>query len=401
MNVLVVNAGSSSLKYQLFDTNTGKVMSKGNCERIGLDGKIEHKQADGTKTVKEIEMPNHSVAIRVVIDTLTDPEIGCIKNMSEIEAVGHRVVHGGPYFFESVLATEEVIEKLELCRDFAPLHTGAHLMGLKGCRDEMPGVPQILVFDTAFHQTMPEEAYFYPLTYEMYEKYHIRRYGAHGTSHRFVSGEMCKILGRTEGTKIITCHLGNGSSISAVKDGKVLDTSMGFTPLAGVEMGTRCGDIDPAIVPFLMDKLNMNTTQINDYLNKKCGFLGVSGVSSDCRDLEAAIAAGNENAKLAMDLLGYQIKKYIGSYAAAMGGLDAIVFTAGIGENTASIRKRALDGLEFLGVEYDADVNEKTFGRNGVTELSTKNSKVKVYMIPTNEELVIASDTEAIVKASK
>ena len=402
MNVLVVNAGSSSLKYQLFDTANGTVVAKGLCERIGIDGAITHKQlASGKEYSAQLPMPNHTAAMTYVVEALTNADHGCVKSMDEIEAVGHRIVHGGAYFSESMLLNKDVLEKLELCRDLAPLHTGAHIQGIEGCLAVMPNTPQVLVFDTAFHQTMPKEAYTYAIPTELYEKYAIRRYGFHGTSHRYVSGEMTKILGKVEGTKIVTCHLGNGSSISAVKDGKVVDTSMGFTPLAGVEMGTRCGDIDPAIVPFLMDKLNMNTTQINDFLNKKCGFLGVSEVSSDCRDLEAAIAAGNEKAKLAMDLLGYQIKKYIGSYAAAMGGVDAIVFTAGIGENTASIRKRALEGLEFLGIEIDADVNEKTFGRNGVTELSTKNSKVKVYMIPTNEELVIASDTEEIVKASK
>lgn len=402
MNVLVVNAGSSSLKYQLFDTSDGSVIAKGLCERIGIDGAITHKQLkSGKEYSAQLPMPNHTAAMTYVVEALTDADHGCVKSMDEIEAVGHRIVHGGAYFSESMLLNDEVLAKLELCRDLAPLHTGAHIQGIEGCLAVMPNTPQVLVFDTAFHQTMPKEAYTYAIPTELYEKYAIRRYGFHGTSHRYVSGEMTKILGKAEGTKIVTCHLGNGSSVSAVKDGKVIDTSMGFTPLAGVEMGTRCGDIDPAIVPFLMDKLNMDTTQINDFLNKKCGFLGVSGISSDCRDLEAAIADGNENAKLAMDILGYQIKKYIGSYAAAMGGLDAIVFTAGIGENTASIRKKALDGLEFLGVEYDPEVNEKTFGRSGTTELSTKSSKVKVYMIPTNEELVIASDTEKIVNSLK
>ena len=402
MNVLVVNAGSSSLKYQLFDTTAGTVVAKGLCERIGIDGAITHKQLiDGKEYSAKLPMPNHTEAMKYVVEALTSAEHGCVKSMDEIEAVGHRIVHGGAYFSGSVLLDKDVLAKLELCRDLAPLHTGAHIQGIEGCLEVMPTTPQVLVFDTAFHQTMPKEAYSYAIPNELYEKYSIRRYGFHGTSHRYVAGEMTKILGKVEGTKIVTCHLGNGSSISAVKDGKVLDTSMGFTPLAGVEMGTRCGDIDPAIVLFIMEKTGMNTTQMNDYLNKKCGFLGVSEVSSDCRDLEAAIAEGNEKAKLAMDILGYQIKKYIGSYAAAMGGVDAIVFTAGIGENTASLRQRALDGLEVLGVSYDKDVNEKTFGRNGVTELSTKDSKVKVYMIPTNEELVIASDTEALVKASK
>ncbi len=401
MNVLVVNAGSSSLKYQLFDTNTDKVMAKGNCERIGIDGKIEHKQADGTKTVREINMPNHSVAIRVVVDTLTDPEIGCIGSMNEIEAVGHRVVHGGPYFFESVLVTDEVIKKLEMCMDFAPLHTGAHLMGLRGCMEEMPDIPQVLVFDTAFHQTMPEEAYFYPITYELYEKYHIRRYGAHGTSHRFVSGEMCRIMGRTENTKIITCHLGNGSSISAVKDGKVIDTSMGFTPLDGVEMGTRCGSIDPAIVPFIMEREGYTPAQMSEYMNKKCGFLGVSGLSSDSRDIEKAAAEGNPRAILTTKILAYQIKKYIGAYTAAMGGLDAIVFTAGLGENNPQLRERVCGDLGFMGIKIDKAVNDVSHHQPNIVKLSTDDSKILVYLIPTNEELVIASDTEKIARSLK
>ena len=401
MNVLVVNAGSSSLKYQLFDTTSNTVVAKGICERIGIDGAISHKAlSSGEAYSAQLPMPNHTEAMKYVVDALTNEKYGVVKSMDEIEAVGHRIVHGGAYFSESVLLNDDVLSKLELCRDLAPLHTGAHLQGIAGCLEVMPNTPQVLVFDTAFHQTMPKEVYTYAIPYEMYKEYSIRRYGAHGTSHRYVAGEMIKILGKSEGTKIVTCHLGNGSSISAVKDGKVLDTSMGFTPLAGVEMGTRCGDIDPAIVPFIMEKTGMTPAEMNDFMNKKCGFLGVSGVSSDCRDLEAAIAEGNEQAKLAMDILGYQIKKFIGSYTAAMGGLDAIVFTAGIGENTASIRKMALEGLEFLGVEFDKELNEKTFGRSGVTKLSTDNSKVQIYMIPTNEELVIASDTEALVKAS-
>ena len=399
MNVLVVNAGSSSLKYQFFDTTTGSVVAKGNCERIGLDGKITHKQLQSGKTyTAEIPMPNHAVATRIVVDALTNPEYGCVKSMDEIEAVGHRVVHGGPYFFESVLVTPKVIEKLELCRDLAPLHTGPHLMGIAGCTEVMPNVPQVLVFDTAFHQTMPAEAYYYPIPYEMYEKYKIRRYGAHGTSHRYVAGEMIKLLGKpAEETKIITCHLGNGSSISAVKGGKVIDTSMGLTPLDGVIMGTRCGAIDPAIVTFIMEKEGFTPAQMSDFMNKKCGFLGVSGISSDCRDIENAIAEGNERAALALNILNYQIKKFIGSYTAAMGGLDAIVFTAGIGENTSLVRAGALEGLDFLGIEIDRELNNSVRGK--LTKLSTDNSKVQVWLIPTNEELVIASDTEAIVKA--
>ena len=403
MNVLVINAGSSSLKYQLFDTATNDVRAKGNCERIGIDGRIVHKIPGKEDYVKEIPMPNHSVATRILVETLTDPVLGCLKSMSEIEAVGHRIVHGGPYFSESVLLTQEVYDTLDKkCRDLAPLHTGAHLQGIRGCLDVMPDTPQILVFDTAFHQTMPPEAFMYGIPYKMYKDYAIRRYGAHGTSHRYVSGEMIKLMGgKAEGTRIVTCHLGNGSSISAVKDGKVMDTSMGFTPLAGVIMGTRCGDMDPAVVPFIMKKTGMTPDEMSDFMNKQCGFQGISEVSSDCRDLEAAIAAGNEQAKLAMDILGYQIKRFIGAYAAAMGGLDAIVFTAGIGENTASIRERALTGLDFLGVDFDREVNDRTFGRSGVTKLSTDKSRVLIYMIPTNEELMIARDAERIAKSAK
>ncbi len=399
MNVLVVNAGSSSLKYQLFDTSTYTVTAKGLCERIGIDGAITHKQLITGKSYEAtIPMPNHTAAMKYVVEALTNADYGCVKSMSEIEAVGHRIVHGGAFFSESVLLDDEVINKLEQCRDLAPLHTGAHLQGIRGCLEVMPTTPQVLVFDTAFHQTMPEKAFVYGVPYDMYKNYSIRRYGAHGTSHRYVAGEMIKIMGKpAEGTKIITCHLGNGSSISAVKDGKVIDTSMGFTPLAGVVMGTRCGDIDPAIVPFIMQKEGFTPEQMNNFMNKECGFLGISGVSSDCRDLEAAILNGNKRAKLAIDILCYQIKKLIGSYTAAMGGLDAIVFTAGIGENTERVRKESLEGLEYFGIELDKEINSTTFGRSGTTKLSTDNSKVLVYMIPTNEELVIARDTESIV----
>lgn len=402
MNVLVVNAGSSSLKYQLFNTDNGDVIAKGLCERIGIDGKLTHKQlVKGVTFSADIAMPNHTEAMKAVVEALLHSEHGCISSMSEIEAVGHRAVHGGQYFSQSVILTEEVYDILDKkCRDLAPLHTPASLQGIQACLDILPGTPQALVFDTAFHQTMPEEAYMYGVSYDLYEDYGIRRYGMHGTSHRFVAGEMIKILGgNAEGTKIVTCHLGNGSSISAVKDGKCIDTTMGFTPLAGTIMGTRCGDIDPALVTYIMEKKGYSIDEVNSYLNKKCGFLGISGVSSDCRDLEAAIAEGNHRAQLAIDILKYQIKKYIGSYAAAMGGLDAVVFTAGIGENTPKIRAGALSGLEFLGIELDEEVNANTMGWTGLTKLSTDSSKVKVYMIPTNEELVIAQDTEALVKA--
>ena len=402
MNVLVVNAGSSSLKYQLFDTTNGDVIAKGLCERIGIDGKLTHKQlVKGVTYSADIAMPNHTTAMQAVVEALLHAEHGCIKSMDEIEAVGHRAVHGGQYFSQSVILTDEVYDILDKkCRDLAPLHTPASLQGIQACLDILPGTPQALVFDTAFHQTMPEEAYMYGVSYDLYEEYGIRRYGMHGTSHRYVAGEMIKILGgNAEGTKIVTCHLGNGSSISAVKDGKCIDTTMGFTPLAGTIMGTRCGDIDPALVTYIMEKKGYSIDEVNSYLNKKCGFLGVSGVSSDCRDLEAAIKEGNHRAKLAIDILIYQIKKYIGSYAAAMGGLDAVVFTAGIGENTGKIRGGALEGLEFLGIEINKELNLATYGSSGVTKLSTDASKVAVYMIPTNEELVIAQDTEALVNA--
>lgn len=399
MKVLVVNAGSSSLKYQLFDTATYEVVAKGICERIGIDGKITHKMPGRDNYVADLAMPNHSVATKILVDTLVSKEYGCLESMSEIEAVGHRVVHGGAYFSESVLVTPEVIEKLNKCIDLAPLHTPAHLMGIEGITNELPGVPQVLVFDTAFHQTMPDYAWMYPIPYEMYEKYSIRRYGAHGTSHRFVAGEMCKILGKTEGTKIVTCHIGNGSSISAVKDGKVIDTSMGFTPLDGVEMGTRCGSIDPAIVTFIMEHEGFTPSEMSDFMNKKCGFLGVSGISSDSRDIEAAILEGNKRAELAANILAYQVKKYIGMYAAAMNGLDAVVFTAGMGENNPELRERTCTDMDFLGIKIDNELNAKTLRQPNNVKLSTDESKVQVWVLPTNEELVIASDTEAIVKA--
>ncbi len=401
MKVLVVNAGSSSLKYQLFDTSDNSVLAKGICERIGIGGEITHKMSGRPDYKESVEMVDHTEATKVLIRVLTDPEVGCIADMSEIEAVGHRIVHGGAYFSESVRVTDEVIDKLELCRDLAPLHTGAHLMGIRGCIAAMPDTPQVLVFDTAFHQTMPDYAYTYPIPYEMAKEYQIRRYGAHGTSHRFVAGEMCKILGRTEGTKIVTCHLGNGSSISAVKDGKVIDTSMGFTPLDGLEMGTRCGGIDPAIVPFIMAKKGFTPDEMSNFMNKECGLLGVSGLSPDCRDLGEAVKAGNERAALAVNILTYQIKKFIGSYAAAMNGLDAVVFTAGIGENRDEIRAAACRDLDWLGIRLDAVVNERTKKQGDNVCISAPDSKVLVYVIPTNEELVIASDTERIVREGK
>ncbi len=400
MKVLVVNAGSSSLKYQLFDTASGDVLAKGNCERIGIDGsRLIHKISGKDDYIKEMPLKDHSEAMKLVVSALLDSEVGCLSSVDEIEAIGHRVVHGGPYFTQSVLVTDEVMSTLEKCTSYAPLHTAAHIMGIKGCKAVMPDTPEVLVFDTAFHQTMPKEAFMYGISYDMYEDYQIRRYGAHGTSHRYVSGEMIKLMGGVaEGTKIVTCHIGNGSSITAVKDGKCIDTSMGFTPLDGVLMGTRCGAIDPAIVPFIMEKKGYTPAEMESYMNKKCGFEGISGVGSDSRDVENAMFAGNERAKLVYDMLCYQIKKYIGSYSAAMGGVNAIVFTAGIGEHAPYIREHALMGLEYLGIKLDTERN--TFKHSSTpVKLSADDSKVAIYMIPTNEELVIAKDTEEIVSA--
>ena len=398
MKILVINAGSSSLKYQLFDMENESVLAKGICERIGIDGAIKHKQlAKDVEFKAEITMNDHAEAMAAVISALTDAEHGCVKSMDEINAIGHRVVHGGSYFSKSILVDDDVIEKLGKCYDLAPLHTNAHLMGIKGCTTAMPGKPQVLVFDTAFHQTMPPEAYMYGVSYDMYEKYDVRRYGAHGTSHRYVSAEMIKLLDKpAEDTKIVTCHLGNGSSISAVKGGKVLDTSMGLTPLAGVLMGTRCGDMDPAVVTYIMNKTGYTPDEMSEYMNKKCGFLGIGG-HADCRDIENAAAAGDEKAALVLKMLSYQITKFIGAYTAAMGGLDAIVFTAGIGENTISLRKSVIESLSYMGVTLDEEMNNKGKGQSNVLKLSGDDSAVKVYLIPTNEELMIARDTAALV----
>ena len=402
MKVLVINAGSSSLKYQLLDTDSETVLAKGNCERIGINGsRIIHKTSGKDQFVKEDAMPDHSAAMKILVDTLVDKEVGCVNSVDEIDALGHRVVHGGQYFADSVLLSDEVLDAVEKCIVYAPLHNPAHIMGIKGCIAAMPNTPQVLVFDTAFHQSMTKEVYTYGVSYDMYEEYGIRRYGMHGTSHRYVSNEMINIMGGTaKGTKIVTCHIGNGSSITAVKDGKCVDTSMGFTPLDGVIMGTRCGSIDPAIVPFIMEKKGYTPSEMDNYLNKQCGFAGISGVGSDSRDVEAAMNEGNERAKLALDILSYQIKKYIGSYSAAMGGLDAVVFTAGIGEHTPYIRENALSGLEYLGIKLDKERN--TFGHSNIpVKLSADDSAVQVYMIPTNEELVIARDTAKIVSEMK
>ena len=405
MNILVINAGSSSLKYQLINTDTEVSYAKGLCEKIGLEGSnISHKNNSTGKTFAKVAaMPDHAVAMQYVIEALTDAEAGCITSMDDIDAIGHRVVHGGPYFSDSILLTDEVFETLKRCRAFAPLHTDAHIMGINGCLSVMPEKPQVLVFDTAFHSSMEPEAYFYALPYAYYEKYSIRRYGAHGTSHRFVSAEMAKILGKPiEETKIITCHIGNGSSITAVKGGKVVDTSMGFTPLAGIEMGTRCGDIDPSVVTYIMENENLTPAQMDKVMNKESGFLGVSGVSSDSRPIYDAFVAGPsdpnyERCKLSLDILCHGIKKFVGAYAALMNGVDAIVFTAGIGENNAFIREKVCSDMEYLGVEFDVEANNANEHAKGNTKISTDASKVAVYGLPTNEERVIARDTAAIV----
>lgn len=400
MYVLVVNAGSSSLKYQLFDMDTREVIAKGLCERIGIDGKITHHAAGKPDFTAEIPMPTHAQATQALIDSLLDKEHGCLTDMHQIGAVGHRIVNGGEWLTEPVLVNEQVLADLEKCRDIAPLHTVPHLLGIRGCMEVMPSTPQVLVIDTAFHRTMPEKAYFYPIPYELYRKYKIRRYGFHGTSHRYVSEKAVEYLGRgAAGTKIVTCHLGNGSSISAVKDGKVIDTSMGFTPLEGIIMGSRCGSIDPAIVPFIMEKENIPASEMGNFMNKQCGLLGVSEVSSDLRDVMAAVRAGNKQAQLAFDILCYGIKKYIGSYAAAMNGLDCVVFTAGIGENTPEVRAGALVEMDYLGVRVDPEKNANVKKLPAPCDISADGSRVRVYVIPTNEELVIASDTEKLVSA--
>ncbi|MFO7154769.1 MAG: acetate kinase [Caldicoprobacter oshimai] len=400
MKVLVINAGSSSLKYQLIDMADETVLAKGNAERIGIDNSVlSHTPAGKEKVEIRTDIKDHVQAVRMVIDALVHPEYGVIKDMSEISAVGHRVVHGGEKFSGSVVIDDDVMEAIRANSELAPLHNPANITGIEACKSVMPNTPMVAVFDTAFHQTMPRESYIYAIPYSAYEKYGIRRYGFHGTSHKYVSLKAAKLMGRPiEELKIVTCHLGNGSSITAVKNGKSVDTSMGFTPLEGLPMGTRCGTIDPAIIMFLMEKENMTYQQINHYLNKESGVLGISGVSSDFRDLEAAAREGNERAKLALDIFAYSIKKYIGAYAAAMGGLDCVVFTAGIGENNPYIRQKACEGLEFLGIKIDEEKNQRMVGRMGREgEISTTDSKVKVLVVPTNEELMIARETVELV----
>ena len=398
MNVLVINCGSSSLKFQLINAETEKVLAKGLCERIGIDGRLTYQPAGGEKEKSDLAMPTHTEAIQFVIDALTNEKTGVVKSLDEIGAVGHRLVHGGEKFASSVVITDEVKKAVEECNDLAPLHNPANLIGVAACEKLMPGIPMVAVFDTAFHQTMPEKAYMYGLPYEYYEKYKVRRYGFHGTSHSFVSKRAAEVMGKSyDEVKTIVCHLGNGSSVSAVLNGKCVDTSMGLTPLEGLVMGTRSGDIDPAIMEFIAKKENLDIEGVMEVLNKKSGVFGISGgLSSDFRDLTDAMNAGDKKAKIAMDVFSYRVAKYIGSYAAAMNGVDDIVFTAGIGENDDYVREEVCKYLGYLGVDFDSEVNKGLRGKEA--ELTKEGSKVKVFVIPTNEELAIARETLALVK---
>ena len=396
MNVLVINCGSSSLKYQLIDSDTEAVLAKGLCERIGIDGRLVYQKAGNDKEITEASMPTHKEAIQMVLEALTNEKTGAIKSLAEVNAIGHRIVHGGEKFASSAIITDEMIKAVEECNDLAPLHNPANLIGIRVCSELMPNVPQVGVFDTAFHQTMHAKAYLYGLPIEYYKNYKVRRYGFHGTSHSFVSKRAVDFLGLDkDNSKVIVCHLGNGSSISAVQNGKCVDTTMGLTPLEGVVMGTRSGSIDPAIVEYIAKKENLDLAGVMNVLNKKSGLQGMSGVSSDMRDLRAAAAEGNEDAKNAIEVLCYGIAKYVGGYVAAMNGVDAIVFTAGIGENVGMIREKVCSYLGFLGVTIDAKANE-AMGEEVV--ISGADSKVKVAVIPTNEELAICRDTVALVK---
>ena len=395
MNILVINCGSSSLKFQLINSDTEAVLAKGLCERIGIDGRLTYQPEGGEKTTEDLAMPTHTEAIQFVINALTDAERGVVASLDEINAVGHRVVHGGEKFASSTVITEEVFKAIEECNDLAPLHNPANLIGIEACQKLMPGTPMVAVFDTAFHQTMPEKAYIYGLPYEYYDKYKVRRYGFHGTSHSFVSKRTAELLGKAyDETKTVVCHLGNGASICAVLNGKSVDTSMGLTPLEGLVMGTRSGDIDPAILEFIAKKEDMDIAALMNMLNKKSGVHGVSGISSDFRDLTAGAEAGNKRAQIAIDVFAYRVAKYVGSYAAAMNGVDAIAFTAGIGENVCLVREKVCEYLGFLGITLDKEANAK---RGEEIEISTADSKVKVFVVPTNEELAIARETVALV----
>lgn len=396
MNVLVINCGSSSLKYQVINSDSEEVLAKGLCERIGIDGRLVYQPQGGEKEITDAPMPTHKEAVQMVLDALTNEKTGALKSLDEIEAVGHRIVHGGEKFTASTLIDDEVIKTVEECNDLAPLHNPANIIGINACRELMPSVPMVGVFDTAFHQTMPQEAYMYGVPYEYYEKYKVRKYGFHGTSHSFVSKRVAEVMGKDyDSLKTIVCHLGNGASICAVQNGKSVDTSMGLSPLEGLIMGTRSGDIDPSAVEFIANKEGLDLAGILNVLNKKSGVEGISGVSSDFRDLQKAAEEGNERAQLAIDMFAYRVAKYVGSYAAAMNGVDVICFTAGIGENTGFIRKKVCDRLEYLGIALDAAAND-THGEE--IKISTDDSKVAVYVIPTNEELAIARETVALVK---
>ncbi len=395
MKVLVINCGSSSLKYQLIDSESEAVLAKGLCERIGIDGVLTHSPAGKDKVVFNDPLPNHTVAVSNVLKQLTDAENGVIADLSEIGAVGHRVVHGGEKFASSIVITDEVVAEIEKCSDLAPLHNPANIIGINACKELMPGVPMVAVFDTAFHQTMPEEAYLYALPYEYYEKYAVRRYGFHGTSHSYVSKHAAEVLGKNiEDLKIIVCHLGNGASISAVQNGKCVETSMGLTPLEGLVMGTRCGDIDPAILELIANKEGLNVVELLNVCNKKSGVQGISGVSSDFRDLHAAAEAGNKRAQAALDVFCHRVVKYVGAYAAVMNGVDVICFTAGCGENDIEVREQIMGRLSYLGCKLDAEKNNV---RGKDTVITTDDSTVTAMVIPTNEELAIARETVALV----
>ena len=397
MNVLIINAGSSSLKYQLMNPETGDVSAKGLCERIGIDGRLNHTKTGCDKVVKDIPMPTHSEAIAATLEILQDAEVGVIKSVEEIDAVGHRVLHGGMEFFSSCIIDDEVIAAIKKCIPLGPLHNPANLVGIEACQAVMPNTPQVAVFDTAFHMTMPPKAYRYAIPTEYYENDSIRRYGFHGTSHKYVAKRTAELVGKKE-FKMINCHLGNGSSMGAIKDGNCQDTTMGLSPLAGVPMGTRSGDIDACVVQFICNKYGMSVDECLNMLNKKSGMLGMSGVSSDFRDLEDGAKAGNEACQLALDKFAYEVAKYVGAYAAALNGIDVITFTAGVGENGVSTRKAICEYLTYLGVEIDDELNGK---RGKEMKISTPNSKVEVWIVPTNEELMIAQDTAELVNAAK
>lgn len=401
MDILVINCGSSSLKYQLINTDTEAVLAAGICDRIGISGgQFTYKPQGGEKSIQNTEMKDHEVAIKLVLEALTNPKTGIISSLDEIKAVGHRIVHGGEHFTHSAIITDEVISHIEECADLAPLHNPAHLLGIRACQALMSSTPMVAVFDTAFHQTMPPKAFIYGLPYEYYEKYKVRRYGFHGTSHSYVSKRTAEFLKiPLENSKIITCHLGNGSSICAIENGKSIDTSMGLTPLEGLVMGTRSGDLDPAVIDYIAQKENLSTKEIMNILNKKSGVLGISGLSSDFRDLLAADENGDLKARFAREVFAYRVAKYIGSYTAALTGVDAIAFCAGVGENAKFIRGKIVSHLQFLGITLDEEANLATVGVEGI--ISTPDSKVKVCVIPTNEELMIARDTKALVSKMK